>query len=212
MVSIGAIASMICLSTASAAQQHGGSMATASGTRGMQYSIGQRFGLQQSRIDQGIASGRLTAAESTRIERNEASIQSERRSDRQADNGGRLTTSQREQLVRAQNRAARKIFQLKHNQDKTPGVGSNTDGHSLRGQLSVQQKHIAQGVKSGELNAKQVGKIDSREAQLEAQMRSDRRADNGGKLTATQRKQLIRDENRTAKKIRELENKPTGGT
>jgi hypothetical protein len=43
-------------------------------------------------------------------------------------------------------------------------------------------------------------------------MRSDRRADNGGNLTATQRKQLIRDEKRIAKEIRELENKPKGGT
>ncbi len=208
---MGAIASMICLSTASAAQQHGGNMATASGTRSMQPSIGQRFGLQQSRIDQGIASGRLTAAESTRIERNEVSIQSVRRSDRQADNGGKLTTSQREQLVRAQNRAASKIFQLKHNQAKTAGVG-DTNSHSLRGQLSVQQKHIAQGIASGQLNAKQVGMIESREAQLESKMRSDRRADSGGNLTATQRKQLIRDEKRIAKEIRELENKPKGGT
>ena len=96
--------------------------------------------------------------------------------------------------------------------ERAPPAATQT-AHSFRGQLSVQQKHIAQGIKSGELNAKQVGKIESREAQLEAQMRSDRRADNGGKLTATQRKQLIRDENRIAKKIRELENiKPTAGT
>ena len=101
---------------------------------------------------------------------------------------------------------------MKHNQDKTAAAGGNGQGKNLRSGLSVQQKHIAQGIASGQLNAKQVGKIESHEAKLESQMRSDRNADNGGRLTATQRTQLIRDENSIAKKIRELENKPGDGT
>jgi hypothetical protein len=178
----------------------------------MQSSIGERFERQQTRIEQGIASGKLTASEATRIERNEVNIQSERRSDRQADNGGKLTTAQREQLVRAQNRAASKIFQLKHNQDATVAAGGNGQGKTLRSDISIQQKHVAQGIVSGQLNAKQVGKIESHEAKMESQMRSDRSADQGGKLTPTQRKQLIHDENSVTKKIRELENQPASGT
>jgi hypothetical protein len=69
---------------------------------------------QQDRIAQGIRSGRLNAGETARLERQEARINREVRSDRAA-NGGRLTPAERRKVNRQLNRESARIYRLKHN-------------------------------------------------------------------------------------------------
>ncbi len=68
---------------------------------------------QQDRIASGIQSGRLNAAQTARLESQEAGINREVRADR-AQNGGHLTAAQRQQVNRQQNAMSRKIYRAKH--------------------------------------------------------------------------------------------------
>ena len=76
--------------------------------------VGQRAENQQDRIAQGIKSGQLTAGETAHLEKNEAKINNEVRNDRAA-NGGKLTTQEKQQVNRQQNRQSRQIYRDKHN-------------------------------------------------------------------------------------------------
>lgn len=76
--------------------------------------VNQRQYHQQRRIDNGVASGRLTPGEAHRVERQQASI--DRQEDRmRARNGGPLTRSQRARLQYRQDNASRHIANAKHN-------------------------------------------------------------------------------------------------
>ena len=76
--------------------------------------VGQRQENQQDRIAQGIKSGQLTAGEAAHLENNEAKINKEVRNDRAA-NGGKLTSQEKQQVNRQQNRQSRQIYRNKHN-------------------------------------------------------------------------------------------------
>jgi hypothetical protein len=76
--------------------------------------VGQRAENQQDRIAQGIKSGQLTSGEAAHLESNEAKINNEVRNDRAA-NGGKLTSQEKAQVNRQQNRQSRQIYQAKHN-------------------------------------------------------------------------------------------------
>ena len=63
-----------------------------------------------------------------------------------------------------------------------------------------QQDRIAQGVKSGSLNAGQTAKLEGQEAKINQQVRTDRAA-NGGKLTAAEKKQVNKEQNVESRRI-----------
>src|SRR5690242_14752329 len=63
-----------------------------------------------------------------------------------------------------------------------------------------QQDRIAQGVKSGELNARETSRLEGREAHLNKEIRTDRAA-NGGTLTPAERAQVDRQQNRISRDI-----------
>ena len=69
---------------------------------------------QQQRVAGGIASGRLTAGETSRLEGGEAAINRETWTDRAA-NGGRLTPGERSVINGQQSVLSGKIYQDKHN-------------------------------------------------------------------------------------------------
>jgi len=69
---------------------------------------------QQQRIANGISSGHLNARETARLEKGEAAINRETRTDR-ALNGGHLTGGERAQINHQQNFMSGKIYQHKHN-------------------------------------------------------------------------------------------------
>ncbi len=88
--------------------------AATAGTADAAGRIGVRDWRQQGRIAQGIASGRLTAQETARLERREVALNREVGAMRRA-NGGVLTPGERSLVNRQQNRLSLGIYRLKHN-------------------------------------------------------------------------------------------------
>ncbi|HME09380.1 MAG TPA: hypothetical protein VKG25_20140, partial [Bryobacteraceae bacterium] len=63
-----------------------------------------------------------------------------------------------------------------------------------------QQDRIAQGVKSGSLTPRETANLEHKEANLNKEIRTDRRA-NGGNLTNNEKAQVNRQQNRLSRKI-----------
>jgi hypothetical protein len=63
-----------------------------------------------------------------------------------------------------------------------------------------QQDRIAQGVKSGQLTAGETAKLETKEANLNKEIRADRAA-NGGKLDKLEKKDINRQQNKLSKQI-----------
>jgi len=78
-----------------------------------QNEINQRQRNQQKRIGNGVENGSLTPAETARLEKQEAAIHHEVKTERKA-NGGTLTAQERRQVNRQQNRESRRIYRQKH--------------------------------------------------------------------------------------------------
>jgi hypothetical protein len=68
---------------------------------------------QQDRIANGIASGKLNAAQTAQLEKGEAAINHEVHTDRSS-NGGKLTPGERKTVNQQQNVASNKIYRAKH--------------------------------------------------------------------------------------------------
>jgi hypothetical protein len=68
---------------------------------------------QQDRMANGIASGKLSAGQTAHLEKNEAAVNQEVRTDRKL-NGGHLTGAEKAQVNRRQNRMSRNIYHAKH--------------------------------------------------------------------------------------------------
>jgi hypothetical protein len=68
---------------------------------------------QQDRIANGIQSGKLNAAQASRLEKGESAINQEVHTDRSL-NGGKLTAGEKKTVNRQQNVASRKIYNAKH--------------------------------------------------------------------------------------------------
>ena len=76
--------------------------------------VGAREENQQRRIANGVASGKMTAGETARVEKQEQHIHQQVRSDREA-NGGKLTAGEKKQVNREQNKTSREIHRDKTN-------------------------------------------------------------------------------------------------
>jgi hypothetical protein len=79
--------------------------------------VNERSNNQQQRIANGVHSGQMTPGETAHAEHNEANVNREVHSDRQA-NGGHLTPQEHHQVNHQQNQESRQIYNQKHN-DKT---------------------------------------------------------------------------------------------
>lgn len=154
--------------------------------------INQRKENQQDRIANGIQSGQLTAGETRNLEKKESAINGEERDMRKLDNG-HLTAADRATLHQQQNTVSKDIYQDKHNTRV-----QNVDPKSEVGQRQrLQQERIAQGVKSGQLTAGETAHLEGRESAINKEVHNDRAA-NGGTLTAAERRQVNRQQNRTS--------------
>ena len=154
--------------------------------------INQRKENQQDRIANGIQSGQLTAGETRNLEKKESAINGEEHDMRKLDNG-HLTAADRATLHQQQNTVSKDIYQDKHN-----ARVQNTDPKSEVGQRQrLQQERIAQGVKSGQLTAGETAHLEGRESAINKEVHNDRAA-NGGTLTAGERRQVNRQQNRTS--------------
>jgi hypothetical protein len=157
-------------------------------------SIAQRKENQQDRIANGVQSGQLTSGETANLESKEAAINGETRADRAAD-GGKLTSSEKQQINHQQNQLSHQIYQDKHNAN-TAHYGNNEVGQ----RRANQQARVAQGIRSGQLTAGETAHIENNERAINQQVHADRQA-NGGKLTAGERAQVNHEQNRTSRQI-----------
>ena len=75
-----------------------------------------------------------------------------------------------------------------------------TPGTTVNDRRENQQDRIANGVQSGQLTAGETKNLESREANLDREVRDDRKADNG-RLTTQERSQVNRQQNNLSKSI-----------
>ncbi|MDP4219068.1 MAG: hypothetical protein Q8916_06025 [Bacteroidota bacterium] len=76
--------------------------------------VGTRMKIQQARIKEGIKNGTLTRSEAKNLEMHEAGIATDAKIDR-AENGGKLTPAERNNLEKRENRQSARIYRKKHN-------------------------------------------------------------------------------------------------
>lgn len=157
--------------------------------------IQQRKENQQDRIGQGVKNGELTAGETANLEGKESKLNQEERDMRQMDKG-HLTAADKATLNQQQNQLSKQIYQDKHN-----AATQNTNPTSEVGKRAEnQQDRIAQGIKSGQLSAGEAAHLEKNEARINNEVRHDRAA-NGGKLTAKEKAQVNRQQNRQSRQI-----------
>jgi hypothetical protein len=122
----------------------------------------QRNVNQQERIEQGLQSGQLTTREATKLEGEESRVE---KIESRALKDGKLSPEERARVDRAQNQVSRDIYREKHDAQ----VGNPNSPSSQRMQADVQrninqQQRIEQGVKSGSLTNREVGKLERGQA------------------------------------------------
>jgi hypothetical protein len=157
-------------------------------------SIAQRKENQQDRIANGVKSGQLTPGETANLEKKEAAINKETRTDRAA-NGGKLTPAEKAQVNSQQNQLSKQIYGDKHNAN-TAHYGNNKVGQRRENQ----QDRIAQGIQSGQLTPGETAKLEKQQQGINKQVAADRKA-NGGALTASEKKQVNREQNQASRNI-----------
>jgi hypothetical protein len=156
--------------------------------------IAQRKENQQDRIANGVQSGQLTAGETANLEKKEAAINKETATDRAA-NGGKLTAAEKKQINGQQNQVSKQIYKDKHNAN-TQHYGNN----KVDQRRENQQDRIAQGIKSGQLTPGETAKLENQQKGINQQVAADRKA-NGGTLTASEKKQVNKEQNSASKNI-----------
>ncbi|HXN50611.1 MAG TPA: hypothetical protein VN943_01650 [Candidatus Acidoferrum sp.] len=167
--------------------------------------VEQRKENQQDRIANGVKSGQLTPGETANLEKKEAAINKETRADRAA-NGGKLTPAEKAQVNHQQNQLSKQIHDDKHNAN-TAHYGNNKVGRRRENQ----QDRIAQGIKSGQLTPGETAKLEKQQQGINKQVAKDRKA-NGGTLTASEKKQVNREQNQASRNIyRKKHNAATQG-
>ena len=85
--------------------------------------------------------------------------------------------------------------------ETTQGAKPTHFGNNKVGQRREnQQARIAQGVKSGQLTPAETAKLEKQQRTIHKQVAADRKA-NGGTLTASEKKQINREQNRASRNI-----------
>jgi hypothetical protein len=163
--------------------------------------VAQRKENQQDRMANGVKSGQLTAGETKNLEKKEAAINKETAADRAA-NGGKLTAAEKKQVNRQQNQMSKNIYDDKHNAN-TAHYGNNKVGQRRENQ----QDRIAQGIKSGQMTAGEAAPAEKQQQGINKQVAADRKA-NGGKLNASEKKQINKEQNAASRNIYRKKHNP----
>ncbi len=79
--------------------------------------VDKREAKQERRIEQGVASGQLTARETLRVEREQKHIAT---AEAKAEADGKVTAAERQRLAKMQNKASRDIYRQKHDAQTAP--------------------------------------------------------------------------------------------
>lgn len=164
-------------------------------TAAPKYTVNQRKNYQQQRIGNGVENGSLTAGETHSLEKQETHLNGEEHHMRAEDNG-QLTAADRARLQRQENHLSNNIYRDKHN-----AAHQNVNPTTEVGQRQrLQQERIGQGIKSGQLTARESSHVEGREAGVNHEIARDR-ASNGGALTSGERARVNRQQNRNSRGI-----------
>ena len=156
----------------------------------------QRDVNQQARIEQGLKSGALSTSEAARLEREQGAI-SRQQARVLAD--GKVTPAEQARLNATQNKASRDIRRAKTNEV----TGNPNSASSQRMQADVQrninqQQRIEQGVQSGQLTNREVGKLERGQANVE---RREARAGADGHVGSGEQRGIQSAENRQSNHV-----------
>jgi hypothetical protein len=176
------------------AQQHAQSQPISDGDRsaGRNYNPNNREANQDQRIANGLRSGQMTSGEAARAERTQSNIDQQVHDDREA-NGGHLTGQERQQINGEQNAASRQIYDEKHN-------GNTVKPNEVDDREANQQQRTANGLRSGQMTSGEAARTNNNQANVAQQVHNERTA-NGGALTAQQKQQANKEENKNSKQI-----------
>jgi hypothetical protein len=156
----------------------------------------QRDVNQQQRIEQGLKSGSLNTREASKLEGGEARID---RMESNAMKDGKLSPAEKARIQRAQNRESREINRLESNSAR----GNPNSASSQRMQADVQrninqQQRTEQGIKSGQLTNREVGRIEGGQSRVN---RAEARAGANGRVSANEQQGIQKAENKQSKRI-----------
>ncbi len=149
---------------------------------------------QQQRIAQGVKSGQLTPRETANLENKERAVNGEVRGDKNA-NGGHLTQGEQARVNAQHQNLSKQIYTDKHNAARD-NFGKSEVGRREKNQ----QNRIAQGIRSGSLNANKTANLENREAGVKSEIGVDRSV-NGGKLTPGERRSVNQQQNSLSNSI-----------
>ena len=156
----------------------------------------QRDVNQQERIEQGLQSGQLNTREAARLEKEESKVN---KLEANALKDGKLSDQEKARIQGAQNKVSRDIYKEKHDAQ----TGNPNSASSKRMQADVQrninqEKRIEQGVQSGQLTNREVGKLQRGQARVD---RKEARAGADGHVGAGEEARIQHAENRQSKRI-----------
>jgi hypothetical protein len=156
----------------------------------------QRDVNQQQRIEQGLQNGSLNTREASKLEADQSRIN---RMQSNAEKNGNLSPAEKARIQRAQNQESRDINKLENNAAK----GNPNSASSQRMQADVQrninqQQRIEQGVKSGQLTNREVGKLENGQARTD---RAEARAGANGHVSKGEQQNIQNAENKQSKRI-----------
>jgi len=156
----------------------------------------QRDVNQQQRIEQGLKSGSLNTREASKLEQGEARID---KMEANAEKDGKLSPAEKQRIQRAQNQESRQINKLENNSAR----GNPNSASSQRMQADVQrnvnqERRIEQGVKSGQLTNREVGKLENGQARVD---RGEARAGANGHVSAKEQQRIQKAENKQSKRV-----------
>jgi hypothetical protein len=156
----------------------------------------QRDVNQQNRIEQGLKNGSLSTKEASQLEHGEARID---KMESNAEKNGNLSPAEKARIQRAQNQESQRINQLENNSVR----GNPNSASSQRMQADVQrnanqQQRIEQGVKSGQLTNREVGKLENGQGKVN---RAEARAGAHGGVNANEQRRIQQAENKQSGRI-----------
>ena len=156
----------------------------------------QRDVNQQQRIEQGLQSGQLNTREAAKLEKEEARVN---RTEANALKDGKLSAKEKARIQREQNQVSRDIYKEKH--DAQTGNPNSVSSKRLQADVQRnvnQEKRIEQGVQSGQLTNREVGKLERGQARVD---RKEARAGADGHVGAGEQASIQHAENRQSKRI-----------
>jgi hypothetical protein len=136
--------------------------------------VQQRKKHPQKHVAHDVQNRKRTAGEAAPLKRKEAGASAKERAMRE-DNRERLTSADRANLQRQQNRTSKAIDHKKHN-----AIVSSAHAKSAAGPRP--QQHRTAKLKTGQLTTRQAAHLETKETSFRHQIHSDRKQD-GGNLT-----------------------------